>query len=114
MGRTARAGKSGLSVSLIGEADRKLLKLAIKGSKDAVKQRIIHPELLREVRQKMEELTDALAEILEEEAAAKALAEAELQLTKAQNLIEHADEIYSRPKKTFIQKKNAKSRHDKR
>ncbi|KAJ1561805.1 nucleolar DEAD-box protein required for synthesis of 60S ribosomal subunit, partial [Cladochytrium tenue] len=39
VGRTARAERAGRAVSFVGEADRKVLKLALKGSHDAVKSR---------------------------------------------------------------------------
>ena len=41
VGRTARAGKTGRSVSLVGEGERKLLKQIIKSAKTAVKKRVM-------------------------------------------------------------------------
>jgi Superfamily II DNA and RNA helicases len=43
VGRTARAGKGGVSVSMAGEVDRKLVKQVIKNAKNPVKHRIIPP-----------------------------------------------------------------------
>jgi len=40
-GRTARAGRSGVAVSLVGETDRKLMKLVAKSATLPVKARII-------------------------------------------------------------------------
>ena len=108
IGRTARAGKSGKSVSLITEADRKLLKLAIKNSKESVKQRSIPPDMLANYAKSISDMEPKLAEILEEEKQAKEFAKAELELKRAQNMIEHASEIYSRPKKTWIKKASSK------
>ena len=105
IGRTARAGKSGRSVSLVGEADRKTLKLAIKNSRDVVKQRVLRSDLVTSFKTSIEGLEGDLQDILEQEKQEKSLKLAEMELTKAQNMIQHADEIYSRPKKTFIQKK---------
>jgi len=42
-GRTARAGRSGVAVSLVGEQDRKLMKQVAKSATNAVKARIIPP-----------------------------------------------------------------------
>lgn len=41
VGRTARAGKVGRSVSLVGETERKMLKEIVKKAKTAVKARVI-------------------------------------------------------------------------
>lgn len=41
VGRTARAGKVGRSVSLVGESERKMLKEIVKKAKAPVKARII-------------------------------------------------------------------------
>ena len=40
-GRTARAGRSGVAVSLVGETDRKLMKQVAKSATQPVKARII-------------------------------------------------------------------------
>jgi ATP-dependent RNA helicase DDX27 len=40
-GRTARAGRSGVAVSLVGETDRKLMKQVAKAATQPVKARII-------------------------------------------------------------------------
>lgn len=41
VGRTARAGKAGRSVSLVGEEERKMLKEIVKTAKTPVKARIL-------------------------------------------------------------------------
>ena len=41
VGRTARAGKTGRSVSLVGESERKLLKQIVKFAKTPVKSRVV-------------------------------------------------------------------------
>lgn len=43
VGRTARAGKAGRSVSLIGEYERKLMKEIVKHAVNPLKQRMIAP-----------------------------------------------------------------------
>ncbi|KAF9527593.1 ATP-dependent RNA helicase drs1 [Crepidotus variabilis] len=105
VGRTARAGKRGRSVTLVGEADRKLLKAAIKHSsnEDQVRHRIIPPEVLQTWVERLEGLKDEIADILKEEKEEKHLRKAEMELKKGQNLIEHEAEIYSRPARTWFQ-----------
>ncbi|KAJ2576584.1 nucleolar DEAD-box protein required for synthesis of 60S ribosomal subunit, partial [Coemansia sp. RSA 1836] len=53
IGRTARAGRTGRAITLIGESDRKMLKLAVKNSpKDKIKQRVVPNETLNKYRAK--------------------------------------------------------------
>lgn len=56
VGRTARAGRAGISVSLADERERKLVKDIIKSAETPVKNRIIPPEILDKYNKKMEAL----------------------------------------------------------
>ncbi|KAF8964183.1 ATP-dependent RNA helicase drs1 [Flammula alnicola] len=105
VGRTARAGKKGRSVTLVGEADRKMLKAAIKHSsgEDQVRHRIIPAETIQTWVEKVAALKGDIAEILEEEKEEKHLRKAEMELKKGQNMIEHEAEIFSRPARTWFQ-----------
>ncbi|KAF9344513.1 nucleolar DEAD-box protein required for synthesis of 60S ribosomal subunit, partial [Mortierella sp. AD094] len=112
VGRTARAGRNGRSVTLAGENDRKLLKLAIKNAdKKTVKHRVIPQDVITRYRERVEGLTESVKEIMSEEKEDKALRQAEMEMRKSSNLLKHEDEIYSRPAKTWFQtsdeKKNA-------
>ncbi|KAG9002340.1 nucleolar DEAD-box protein required for synthesis of 60S ribosomal subunit, partial [Tulasnella sp. 427] len=104
VGRTARASARGRSISLVGEPDRKMLKAVMKRS-DAgkVKHRVVPPEQLKAVAERLEELKPVVAEVLQEERAEKEIRHEEMQVQKAKNMIEHEDEIYSRPKRTWFQ-----------
>lgn len=112
VGRTARAGKRGRSVTLVGEADRKMLKAAIKRSsgEDQVRHRIIAPETIQSYVEKLAGLNGEIAEILKEEKEEKHLRQAEMELKKGQNMIEHEAEIYSRPARTWFQSGKEKER----
>lgn len=79
--------------------------MAIKNSQNAVKQRIVKPSLITEYKNSIESMESIVDEILEEEKQEKAITESERQISRAQNILNHAEEIYSRPKKTFIRKK---------
>ncbi|OQV17272.1 putative ATP-dependent RNA helicase DDX27 [Hypsibius exemplaris] len=46
VGRTARAGRVGRSVSLVGEDERKLLKIIVKNARLPVQNRVIPPEII--------------------------------------------------------------------
>jgi ATP-dependent RNA helicase DDX27 len=73
VGRTARAGKKGRSVTLVGEADRKMLKGAIKhsGGEDKVRHRVVPPEVVEKWRGHLETLQDDIELVLQEEKEAK-------------------------------------------
>ncbi|OCF33533.1 ATP-dependent RNA helicase DRS1 [Kwoniella heveanensis BCC8398] len=109
VGRTARAGRKGRSISLVGEADRKMLKAAIKQSEaDQVRHRIIPAEAVSAMHEKLEDLKDEVQEILKEEKEEKLLRQADMELKKGQNMVEHQDEIYARPARTWFQSEKEK------
>ncbi|PCH33623.1 DEAD-domain-containing protein [Wolfiporia cocos MD-104 SS10] len=105
VGRTARAGKKGRSVTLVGEADRKMLKAAIKHATadDSVRHRQIPAEAVAKWSTKLDSFKKDIAEVLREEKEEKQLRRAEMELKKGQNMIEHEAEIYSRPARTWFQ-----------
>lgn len=84
VGRTARAGKAGISVSLAGETERKMVKEIIKRATNPVKNRIIPPEIIEKYRKKLQALESEIEKVLEEEHAEKLLAQAEQQLNKTE------------------------------
>lgn len=114
VGRTARAGKSGRSVSLVGESDRKTLKMVLKNAEMAPKQRLIDVAVLEEFRDRLDAMKTDVAELLEEELAERALQKAEKEATRAENMIQHAKEIKSRPKKEWFQSSRQKTDSKKR
>lgn len=73
VGRTARAGRNGRSVTLVGEADRKLLKAAIKhsGGEDKIRHRVVPPEIVEKWAETLNNLEEDVKAILQEEQEAK-------------------------------------------
>ena len=67
VGRTARAGRNGRSVTLVGETDRKLLKEAVKNAKDKVKKRTIPTEIISKYSDKVKGLEEQIIDIMREE-----------------------------------------------
>ena len=102
-GRTARGSCSGRAVSLVGENDRSILKLALKNGRDAVKHRVLPTEVLQKYEGLVQELGPALKEVYKQEREDKEYNQLEQELTRAQNLVQFHDEIKSRPKRTWFQ-----------
>ncbi|XP_053670539.1 probable ATP-dependent RNA helicase DDX27 [Anopheles nili] len=84
VGRTARAGKAGVSVSLAGEQERKIVKDIIKNAVSSVKNRIIPLEIIEKYRKKVAALEPEIDRVLAEERAEKLLRQTEQQLTSAE------------------------------
>lgn len=109
VGRTARAGRNGRSVTLVGESDRKMLKMAIKSSVGAqVKNRVVNHEVVQRYKQKVESLGPQIKEVLAEEKQERAIRNAEMQLKKSENMLHHGAEIYARPARTWFQTEKEK------
>ncbi|KAM8713360.1 hypothetical protein ACLKA7_013641 [Drosophila subpalustris] len=84
VGRTARAGRAGISVSLAGEKERKIVKDIIKNAESSVKNRIIPPEIIEKYRNKLTALEPEIQNILDEEQAERQLAKTEQQMSKVE------------------------------
>ncbi|KAI9264758.1 P-loop containing nucleoside triphosphate hydrolase protein [Sporodiniella umbellata] len=112
VGRTARAGRNGRSVTLVGEADRKMLKMAVKSSAAGaqVKNRVVPNEIVQKFKIKVEKSQQHIKDILEEEKQEKAIKNAEMQLKRSENIIKHQDEIMSRPARTWFQTETEKKK----
>jgi ATP-dependent RNA helicase DDX27 len=101
--------RSHSAVTLVGEADRRLLKTALKRSPASqVKHRLIPPEVVSSMITQLDELKGEVEEVMKEEREEKAMRTAEMELTKGSNMIEHRDEIMSRPKRTWFQSEKDK------
>ncbi|CAO1629360.1 unnamed protein product [Parajaminaea phylloscopi] len=109
VGRTARAGKNGRSVTLVGEGDRRLLKTVLKKSPpEQVKHRLVPSDIVSHIADKISELKPDVDAVLQEEKEERALRQAEMELKKGTNMLEHHDEIMSRPKRTWFQTEKEK------
>jgi ATP-dependent RNA helicase DDX27 len=109
-GRTARGDASGRAVSLVGEQDRAILKLALKNSKDSVKHRVVPAPVITKFEETIKGLQDTIKEIYGEEKEDKALTMAEMEMRKAQNRLDHEDEILARPARTWFQSEKEKKK----
>lgn len=109
VGRTARAGRDGRSITLVGEAaaDRAIVREAIKSVSEskqgkAVGRNVDWPEV-EKMYSKIEEKGDIVNEILAEEKEEKAMLQAEMEVRKGENLLKYEKEISARPRRTWFQ-----------
>lgn len=94
MGRTARAGRAGVSVSLAGEQERKMVKDIIKRARFPVKNRVIPPDIVEKYKQKIEKLQPQIAQIVREEEEERLLSKAENQANKMEKMLSgNKDEV---------------------
>lgn len=110
VGRTARAGASGRSVSLVCDADRRLVKHAITNSPSRVKHRIMDPEVLEKCNLIIESHTQEMEQILENEKFQRDCEKLEMKVKKTENIMLHRKEILSRPKKIWFKTNVPKKR----
>lgn len=108
VGRTARAGRNGCAVSIVTEDDRRLFKAIVKNSNKSVKQRVVPHQILTMWKEKIDSLSSTIQSILVEEHEEKLMRLAEMEANRTTNLIEHRQEIMSRPKKTWFQNEQEK------
>lgn len=88
VGRTARAGKSGVSVSIAGEEDWKIIKQIIKRARNPVKNRVIPPDIIEKYNKKLEAVRSEMLHILEEEKTERMLNKAEQDIERGKKLAE--------------------------
>lgn len=113
VGRTARAGRKGTAITLAADSDRKLVKAAVKAGKEqGTKTRsvTIDTASAKEWQSKVDDLETEVDEILAEEKELKQMQQADMEIQKGENLIKHADEIKSRPKRTWFETEHEKKK----
>ncbi|QCD78377.1 DEAD-box ATP-dependent RNA helicase 28 [Vigna unguiculata] len=109
VGRTARAGREGYAVTFVTDNDRSLLKAIAKRAGSKLRSRIVAEQSILKWSHIIEQMEDQIDEVLREESEERALRKAEMEATKAENMIEHKEEIFSRPKRTwFVTEKEKK------
>ncbi|KAI1770469.1 hypothetical protein F4818DRAFT_450405 [Hypoxylon cercidicola] len=112
VGRTARAGRSGVAVTLAAEPDRKVVKAAVRAGKAQgakISSLIIDPADADKWQTQIDEMADEIESIAKEEKEEKQMAQVEMQIKKGENMVLHEDEIKSRPKRTWFE-----TQHDKK
>ncbi|XP_025993179.1 probable ATP-dependent RNA helicase DDX27 [Solenopsis invicta] len=107
VGRTARAGRGGVSVSLAGEQERSLVKEVIKQAKNQVKNRIIPPDIIEKYNKKLQSLESDVEKILQEEKSEKELAKVENEANRVEKLLKVEDD---KDKRSWFQSKKERKK----
>ncbi|KAL3923355.1 MAG: hypothetical protein SGILL_001707 [Bacillariaceae sp.] len=130
IGRTARAGRGGKSCTLIGEGRRHLMKEIMKDASDrkkikqdnnsgsnrnqnaVIRSRSIPAAVIVHFVKKIDSLEEHVEEVMQAEAVARLDRLAEMEATRAENIIRYSDDIKSRPQRQWFasetQKKSTK------
>ena len=104
VGRTARAGKSGVSVSIASEEDWKIIKQIIKRARNPVKNRVIPPDIIEKYNKKLEAVRSEMLHILEEEKTERMLNKAEQDIERGKKLAESkANDSQEKKGRTWFQ-----------
>ena len=110
VGRTARAGHGGRSVTLVLEKQRKLMKQIVSRSKQNVRSRQIPVPVVTKWNEKLAEMEDDVSDIFKQERVEKECRVAEMEANKASNLMRYENDIASRPKRIWFQSEQEKQR----
>jgi len=103
VGRTARIGENGTSISFIQESDRRLLKQIVKHAKNKnVLHRVVPVDTIRYYKNQLESLQPEISSLQEQDLINKEIEKTELTARRADNLIKHEQEIISRPARRWI------------
>jgi len=110
IGRTARAGATGVSITLTNEEERKEIKKLTRKMNQNLNSYMVNPKLITTCHNFIVSQVDAILhdielELLEDHEMEKAYKEA----MKAENMWKHRDEIESRPKSEWIMTAKEKS-----
>jgi len=105
VGRTARAGKGGRSVTLVGEKERRYLKEVVKQATIPVKSRIIPSEVITKFRDRISKLEPDIEEVTRLEREEKELRISEIQLNKAEKKVANGGAVSAETNRTWFQTK---------
>ncbi|MBE7181297.1 MAG: DEAD/DEAH box helicase, partial [Terriglobus roseus] len=111
VGRTARAGRSGRACTIAAEPDRKVVKAAVKAARAQgakVVSRMVPPAEADAWAERLANLEDEIEAVLKEEKEEKAMSQAERDVKKGENMVEHEREIMGRPKRTWFESEKDK------
>ncbi|TRY63930.1 hypothetical protein TCAL_00878 [Tigriopus californicus] len=97
VGRTARAGRIGRSISLADEEHRKMVKEIIRSARDPVKNRVIPVTIVDKYMNKIKGMAEQVKTVMEEEQAEREIASLENKANRMENELKTGPE----PERTF-------------
>ena len=110
VGRTARAGKEGVSFTICDESEsKKLKKLMRKYKEKPILLKIDKLGVIQNIK-RIRKLRSSVERVLSEEQWEKMAINAERDLKKAENMLKHKAEIFNRPRKRWIMTNEEKKR----
>ncbi|OZC12602.1 helicase protein [Onchocerca flexuosa] len=113
VGRTARAGRVGRSISLVGENERKILKEIIASNKGgSLKQRLISANVIEAYKKRIENLKESIERIIEEEEVERTMRLAQEELQRGKTKLEGKVEkrCWMKLQKKVINEKDTKKK----
>jgi ATP-dependent RNA helicase DDX27 len=110
VGRTARAGRSGVAITLVSEGQRQLMKEVVKRAALNVRSRVVPQEVVANFSAKISAWEDDVDRVLQAERVERELRIAEMEASKVENLLEHEQEILGRPARTWFMSKEEKDK----
>ena len=109
VGRTARAGKKGCCITFVNEKELRNFKKMARKMREKVFSRNIDFEEVKKIRKNIRGMEDDIKNIFKRERFEKELCKAEMEATKAQNLLDYRENIYNKPKREWIVSKRERS-----
>ncbi len=105
VGRTARAGRSGRSISLADEENRKMVREIVRNARDPVKNRAIPQHVLAKYAKKVTALEPELTKVEQEEKADREIAALENRTNRMQNQLKGGEDEQDRERTWFKDRK---------
>lgn len=110
VGRTARAGESGTCISLVTRDELKLLKKMVKTTKDKLTGKKISAVDLAAAKLLIENAADDVRKIIDEEIVERQIRLAEMEASKAENILKYREDIMSKPRREWVVSEKIKQR----
>lgn len=111
VGRTARAGREGRACSIVCTSvsgERKVLKTVAKRANKNLVARVVPPTVVGKWKAWIDGVDGAVLSVLKAEREEREMRMAEMEVKKANNMMKYADNIYSRPAKSWFQSEGEK------